>query len=93
MENKFVPGIIIGAIVGGAVTLADKSTRNALVQSFKDIKEGNRSRKPSKITSIKNEVLYWKDTIEEIRRNNPELEKSIKDAKDTFVNRKNNRLS
>ena len=64
-----------------------------LVQSFKDIKEGNRSRKPSKITSIKNEVLYWKDTIEEIRRNNPELEKSIKDAKDTFVNRKNNRLS
>ena len=89
MENKFVPGIIIGAIVGGAATLADKSTRNALVQSFKDI----RSRKPSKITSIKNEVLYWKDTIEEIRRNNPELEKSIKDAKDTFVNRKNNRLS
>ena len=88
MENKFVPGIIIGAIVGGAATL-----RNALVQSFKDIKEGNRSRKPSKITSIKNEVLYWKDTIEEIRRNNPELEKSIKDAKDTFVNRKNNRLS
>ena len=80
MENKFVPGIIIGAIVGGAATLADKSTRN-------------RSRKPSKITSIKNEVLYWKDTIEEIRRNNPELEKSIKDAKDTFVNRKNNRLS
>ena len=51
MENKFVPGIIIGAIVGA--TLADKSTRNALVQSFKDIKEGNRSRKPSKITSIK----------------------------------------
>ena len=93
MENKFVPGIIIGAIVGGAATLADKSIRNALVQSFKDIKEGNRSRKPSKITSIKNEVLYWKDTIEEIRRNNPELEKSIKDAKDTFVNRKNNRLS
>ena len=92
MENKFVPGIIIGAIVGGAVTLADKSTRNALVQSFKDIKEGNRSRKPSKITSIKNEVLYWKDTIEEIRRNNPELERSIKDAKDTFVNRKNERI-
>ena len=53
MENKFVPGIIIGAIVGGAATLADKSTRNALIQSFKDIKEGNRSRKPSKITSIK----------------------------------------
>nr|MDK7246172.1 YtxH domain-containing protein [Staphylococcus lugdunensis] len=24
MENKFIPGILIGAIVGGAATLADK---------------------------------------------------------------------
>ncbi|RTX89047.1 YtxH domain-containing protein, partial [Staphylococcus carnosus] len=81
-----------GAIVGGAATLADKSTRNSLVQSAKDVKNGNRSRKPSKISSIKDEVMYWKDTIEEIRRNNPELERSIRDAKDTFVNRKNNRI-
>ncbi|RIL72550.1 YtxH domain-containing protein [Staphylococcus devriesei] len=92
MQNKLIPGILIGAIVGGAATLADKSTRNSLLQSVKDMKEGNRSRKPSKVSSIKDEVLYWKDTIEEIRRNNPELEKSIKDAKDTFVNRKNNRI-
>ncbi|MCE5090946.1 YtxH domain-containing protein [Staphylococcus devriesei] len=92
MQNKLIPGILIGAIVGGAATLADKSTRNSLIQSVKDMKEGNRSRKPSKVSSIKDEVLYWKDTIEEIRRNNPELEKSIKDAKDTFVNRKNNRI-
>ena len=92
MENKLVPGILIGAIIGGAATLADKSTRNALKQSFKDAKEGNRSRKPSKFNSIKDEVMYWKDTIEEIRRNNPELERSIKDAKETFVNRKNQRL-
>ena len=92
MENKLIPGILIGAIIGGAATLADKSTRNSLNQSFKDVKEGNRSRKPSKINSIKDEVMYWKDTIEEIRRNNPELERSIKDAKETFVNRKNQRL-
>ncbi|MDU2270640.1 MAG: YtxH domain-containing protein, partial [Staphylococcus epidermidis] len=49
-------------------------------------------RKPSKISSIKDEVMYWKDTLDEIRRNNPELERSIKDAKETFVNRKNQRL-
>ena len=48
--------------------------------------------KPSKVSSIKDEVMYWKDVIEEIRRNNPELERSIKDAKDTFVNRKMNVL-
>ena len=51
MENKLIPGILIGAIVGGAATFADKSTRNALVQSVKDVKEGNRSRKPSKFNS------------------------------------------
>ncbi|RQN16825.1 YtxH domain-containing protein, partial [Paraburkholderia tropica] len=51
-----------------------------------------RTRKPSKISNIKDEVMYWKDTLEEIRRNNPELERSIKDAKETFVNRKNQRL-
>ena len=36
--------------------------------------------------------MYWIDTLDEIRRNNPELERSIKDAKETFVNRKNQRL-
>ena len=75
-----------------SATLAINQHVTLLVQSVKDVKEGNRSRKPSKFNSIKDEVLYWKDTIEEIRRNNPELEKSIKDAKDTFVERKNNRI-
>ena len=59
MENKLVPGILIGAVIGGAAALADKSTRHSLKQSFKDIKEGNRTRKPSKISSIKDEVMYW----------------------------------
>ncbi|MCS5430864.1 YtxH domain-containing protein [Staphylococcus aureus] len=92
MENKFVPGILIGAVIGGAISLADKSTRQALVQSVKDAKNGNRrTRKPSNVSKIKDEVLYWKDVVEEIRRNNPELERSLKDAKETFVNRKNQR--
>ena len=89
MQNKLIPGILLGAVIGGAATLADKSTR----QSIKDRKEGTRSQKPSAINNIKDEVLYWKDVVEEIRRNNPELERSIKDAKNTFVERKNNRLN
>ncbi|MEB7660922.1 YtxH domain-containing protein [Staphylococcus xylosus] len=93
MQNKLIPGILIGAIVGGAATLADKSTRQSLKQSFKDRKEGNRPQKSSTINNIKDEVFYWKDVVEEIRRNNPELERSIKDAKNTFVERKNNRLN
>ncbi|MBO3066400.1 MULTISPECIES: hypothetical protein [Staphylococcus] len=93
MKNKLIPGVLIGAVIGGAATLADKSTRQSLKQSIKDRKEGNRSQKPSAINNIKDEVFYWKDVVEEIRRNNPELERSIKDAKNTFVERKNNRLN
>ncbi|MCG3402672.1 YtxH domain-containing protein [Staphylococcus massiliensis] len=95
MQNKLIPGVVIGAIVGGAIALADKNTRQSLKKNYKDIKEGNyaksNSQGPSKLTQVKDEVLYWKDTIEEIRRNNPELERSIKDAKDTFIERKNNK--
>lgn len=91
MNNKLVPGILLGALVGGAITLADKNTRNALKSSIKNLKEGKRSdRGPSKISVIKEEVLYWKDAIEEIRRNNPELERALKNAKNTLQERKQN---
>ena len=91
MENKFVPGILIGAVIGGAISLADKSARQALVQSVKDAKMVTTHCKPSKVKAkIKDEVLYWKDVVEEIRRNNPELERFIKGrTQETFVNRKN----
>lgn len=91
MENKFVPGILIGAVIGGAISLADKSTRQALVQSVKDAKMVTALVSLLKSARLKTEVLYWKDVVEEIRRNNPELERSLKDAKETFVNRKNQR--
>ncbi|MCU5746224.1 YtxH domain-containing protein [Staphylococcus sp. SQ8-PEA] len=93
MKNKLVPGILVGAVVGGLATLADKSTRQSVQQSFKDLKEGKRSSQPSVFTTIKDEVLYWKDTLEEIRRKNPDLEKQLKNAKDTLIDRKNNRLN
>ena len=57
MENKLIPGILIGAIIMVLCTLADKSTRNALIQSVKMLKKVI-ARKPSKFNSIKDEVLY-----------------------------------
>ena len=91
MQNKLVPAILIGGTIGAIVALADKNTRQSLSSQVQNIKEGNTSREPSKLDQIKDEVLYWKDVVEEIRRNNPELERSLKDAKETFVNRKNQR--
>ncbi|UXR71034.1 MULTISPECIES: YtxH domain-containing protein [unclassified Staphylococcus] len=91
MKNKFVPGILIGATLGGAIALIDKNTRHSVKTSFQNVKNGQRSSQPSKVSSIVDEVMYWKDTLEEIRRNNPELERSLIDAKDTLVARKNNK--
>nr|WP_263312835.1 YtxH domain-containing protein [Mammaliicoccus sp. Marseille-Q6498] len=91
MQNKLVPAILIGGTIGAIVALADKNTRQSLSGQVQNIKEGNTSRGPSKINQLKDEVLYWKDVVEEIRRKNPELEQSLKDAKDTFVDKKNER--
>ncbi|BAS45706.1 hypothetical protein SSCHL_0926 [Staphylococcus schleiferi] len=91
MQNKLLPGILIGATIGGAIALIDKNTRRSLKSSVHQIKTGERSSEPSKLAELKDEFFYWKDTIDEIRRNNPELERSLRQAKDTFVERKNNK--
>ncbi|CAD7359323.1 MULTISPECIES: YtxH domain-containing protein [Staphylococcus] len=91
MQNKLLPGILIGATIGGAIALIDKNTRRSLKSSVHQIKTGERSSEPSKFGELKDEFFYWKDTIDEIRRNNPELERSLRQAKDTFVERKNNK--
>ncbi|AMY04426.1 hypothetical protein CD149_06695 [Staphylococcus condimenti] len=92
MKNKLVPGILLGAVVGGAITLADKNTRTSLKNSYSNLKEGKRNEnaQPSKFNVLKDEIMYWKDAVEEIRRNNPELERALKDAKNTFQERKKN---
>lgn len=105
MKNKLVPAIIIGAAVGGLIALIDRSTREKVVSNTKSIKHyatnpndlkerfNEPSGKPSKIEMVKDEVLFWKDTIEEIRRNNPELERAVMDAKDTFQSKREEKLN
>src|SRR5699024_4453238 len=106
MKNKLLPAIVIGAAVGGAIALLDKGTRESVVSNSTSNKhyatnaDDIKARctepstgQPSKIEMIKDEVLCWKDTIEEMRRNNPELEQEIMDAKDTFQNNREKKLN
>lgn len=100
MKNKLIPAILIGAAVGAGLSMIDKSTRESLISNSKDLKYyaqnpdeakqkfSSDSGQPSKLDSLKDEAKFWKETIEEIRQNNPELEESIKDAKDTFVKKR-----
>ncbi|MFC3418550.1 YtxH domain-containing protein [Salinicoccus hispanicus] len=100
MKNKLLPAVLIGAAIGAALSLIDKNTRSTVLSSTKDLKyyaqNPNEAKEKltsdsgdsSKIQSLKDEVMFWKDTIQEIRQNNPELEESIKDAKDTFMKKR-----
>ncbi|WP_017549283.1 hypothetical protein [Salinicoccus carnicancri] len=100
MKNKLIPAILIGAAVGAGLSLIDKGTRDSVMSGSKDLKYyaqnpdeakqkfSSDSRQPSKFDSLKDEVMFWKDTIEEIRQKNPELEQSIMDAKDTFMKKR-----
>lgn len=93
MNNKLVPAVIAGAAVGAAISMLDKKTRTSVKGKISSNNtNGVTASTPStktKISNIKDEVMYWKDVIEEIRRKNPELEKAIMDAKDTFIEKKN----
>lgn len=97
MRNKLIPFLLMGAAVGALISLFDKNTRDTVAHKSKDVthyvkhpKElqerlSSQSNEPSKFDSLKEEVTFWKETIEEIRRNNPELERQIMDAKDTLM--------
>ena len=97
MKNKLIPAILIGAAVGAGLSLIDRGTRESVLSGSKDLKyyaqhpdevkdkfNSPNTDRPSKVNALRNEVMFWKDTIEEIRQQNPELEKSIIEAKDTF---------
>ena len=97
MKNKLIPFLLVGAAVGALISSADKNTRQSVTSKSKEVthyvkhpkeiqeKLNASSDEPSKFDSLKEEVSFWKETIEEIRRNNPELERSIMNAKDTLV--------
>ncbi|WJP97439.1 YtxH domain-containing protein [Macrococcus bovicus] len=87
MNNKLIPGMLIGAAVGAAVAMLDRNTRSSVKTQVSNVNElrKNPSTAKDKFASIKDEIMYWKDQIEEIRRNNPELEKAILETKDMLT--------
>lgn len=97
MRNKLIPFLLIGAAAGALISLIDKNTRRDVGQKGKELgyyathpkevqeKFNAKRQEPSKFDAIKDEVMYWKDTLDDIRKNNPELEKQLMDAKDTLV--------
>lgn len=105
MKNKLIPAILIGAGIGALVSLIDKNTRQTVMSSGKELgyyakhpeaakdKLQSSSGGSSKFEQLKDEVMFWKDTVQQIREENPELEKQIMDAKDTLMQKRDEKKS
>lgn len=66
MNNKFVKGIIYGALIGGAMTLFDKEVRRKVLSEGKQ-----------KARQIKGVVLNPRETIDEIQGKFDQVRNSI----------------
>ncbi|AJI24071.1 YtxH domain-containing protein [Priestia megaterium] len=68
-RNKLVEGIVIGAIIGGAVSLFDKETRNSVIQGSKKLKDKTTTliQHPELVTdTVKEKYETIRTTIEQV---------------------------
>ncbi|BFI97880.1 YtxH domain-containing protein [Priestia sp. Y58] len=68
-RNKLVEGIVIGAIIGGAVSLFDKETRSSVIQGSKKLKDKttNLIQHPELVTdTVKEKYETIRTTIEQV---------------------------
>ncbi|AVX06555.1 MULTISPECIES: hypothetical protein [Priestia] len=68
-RNKLVEGIVIGAIIGGAVSLFDKETRSSVIQGSKKLKAKTTTliQHPELVTdTVKEKYETIRTTIEQV---------------------------
>jgi gas vesicle protein len=68
-RNKLVEGIVIGAIIGGAVSLFDKETRSSVIQGSKKLKDKTTTliQHPELVTdTVKEKYETIRTTIEQV---------------------------
>lgn len=68
-RNKLVEGIVIGAIIGGAVSLFDKETRSSVIQGSKKLKDKTKTliQHPELVTdTVKEKYETIRTTIEQV---------------------------
>lgn len=68
-RNKLVEGIVIGAIIGGAVSLFDKETRSSVIQGSKKLKDKTTTliKHPELVTdTVKEKYETIRTTIEQV---------------------------
>ncbi|WP_419959659.1 YtxH domain-containing protein [Psychrobacillus sp. BM2] len=84
-ENKFVKGIIYGAVVGGALTMLDRKTRDSVMNKTRyirnEIQYYSKNREELK-TNIEQQVAKWKSVYDQFSSDATYLTEKVKEAKE-----------
>jgi gas vesicle protein len=97
MSNKFWKGMLLGAIAGGALTLFDKETRQAMKengqkaaeliknpkQTYEQVKEAAIQIK-SIVEQVTDDLSYITEKVDELRETTPQVTKILKETKHAF---------
>ncbi|MGM0875958.1 MAG: YtxH domain-containing protein [Bacillota bacterium] len=85
-ENKLLTGMLVGALVGAAVSLLDKRTRQDVVKSGKNVSSKIKGyiEQPTTFTNeVKQKIYDVKDTVQEVSEDISFLNEKMKELKET----------
>ncbi|GGA46150.1 YtxH domain-containing protein [Psychrobacillus lasiicapitis] len=84
-ESKFVKGVVCGALIGGALTMLDNKTRNAVVQKTnsigRQIKYYSTNRQELKVI-LEEQVTKWKSFYEQINSDATYISQKVNEVKE-----------
>jgi gas vesicle protein len=85
-ENKLLTGMLVGALVGVAVSLLDKRTRQDVVQSGKKVSSKIKDyiEQPATFTNdVKQKIEDVKDTVKEVSEDLSFITEKVNELKET----------
>lgn len=84
-ENKFIKGIICGAVVGGALTMLDRKTRDSVMNKARymrnEIQYYSKNREELK-TNIQQQITKWKSVYDQFSSDATYLSEKVKEARE-----------
>jgi len=84
-ENKFVKGIICGAVVGGAITLLDRKTRDSVMNKTRyvrnEIQYYSKNKEELK-TNLEHQITKWKSVYDQFSSDAMYLSEKVNEAKE-----------
>lgn len=84
-ENKFLKGILCGAVVGGALTMLDRKTRDSVMNKTRyirnEIQYYSKNREELK-TNIEHQITKWKSVYDQFSSDAMYLTEKVNEAKE-----------